>query len=296
MVRKVILLCAGRYFDWKGRLNFMIAISALKRQAREAIKQDPYTALMITFLALLPSLLSQTASTIAVLPLSDMRQQWYASFQNTGALPDMTQLAAVMGQKQLILLAVSLLIGLIRPMMELGWIACLMRFLRLDVPKVSDVLCRKKCFFKVIWLTILYDLKILLWMLPGYVAFAVLYVLAVVYNLEFLLILAIVCIAVSVVLGIRAALHYNMAAYVLADCPEKPVLECFRESVRIMRHRKMAYVLMMASFLGWILLLLLVTELVSGISYVVGIMVQLLLSVPLNLYRSTTACAFYEEC
>lgn len=79
-------------------------------------------------------------------------------------------------------------------------------------------------FFKILWLFILTGLMTMLWTL------------------------------LFIVPGIIAAYRYRLALYILLDHPEMRVIDCVRESKRLMRGRKAELFVLDLSFLGWFLL------------------------------------------
>ncbi len=54
--------------------------------------------------------------------------------------------------------------------------------------------------------------------------------------------------------GIIASLNYSRAIYLLIDHPEMSILDCIRESKRLMTGRKGEYFILALSFLGWMIL------------------------------------------
>ncbi|MBO4880999.1 MAG: DUF975 family protein [Firmicutes bacterium] len=54
--------------------------------------------------------------------------------------------------------------------------------------------------------------------------------------------------------GIIAAFRYSMAPYILADDPNKDPGQCIAESCEMMKGNKMAYFILMLSFIGWFIL------------------------------------------
>ena len=64
-----------------------------------------------------------------------------------------------------------------------------------------------------------------------------------------------------IVPGIIAGIRYSMANYILADDPSKSPQQCLFESSAMMRGNKMNYVVLMISFIGW----LIVASIPSGI-------------------------------
>lgn len=57
-----------------------------------------------------------------------------------------------------------------------------------------------------------------------------------------------------IVPGIIAALRYSQAFYILADDPNKGIMECINESKQMMKGNKSKYFCLGLSFIGWILL------------------------------------------
>ena len=80
--------------------------------------------------------------------------------------------------------------------------------------------------------------------------------------------------------GIIISFMYSQVYYIMAENPNKSVLECLRESARIMKGHKMELLILELSFLGWIIL----TALTCGIA---GLYV-----LP---YYSATLANFYLE-
>lgn len=80
--------------------------------------------------------------------------------------------------------------------------------------------------------------------------------------------------------GIIVSFMYSQVYYIMAENPNKSVLECLRESARIMKGHKMELLILELSFLGWIIL----TALTCGIA---GLYV-----LP---YYSATLANFYLE-
>lgn len=103
--------------------------------------------------------------------------------------------------------------------------------------------------------------------------------------------------------GIIAALRYSQAFYILADNPEKPIMECIRESKIMMKGNKGKLFCLVVSFIGWALLTALAISIVSNMVYriVGGGVVYAAVNWVLDLgmcgvtaYLLTAETAFYE--
>ncbi|MDV4149665.1 DUF975 family protein [Clostridium sp. AL.422] len=90
-----------------------------------------------------------------------------------------------------------------------------------DEPKFTDLFSQFNIFFKALGLNILILLAILL--------------------ASFLLIVP----------GIIVALMYSQAFYILAEDPEKGIIECLRESSNLMYGYKWEFFVLEISFIGW---------------------------------------------
>jgi uncharacterized membrane protein len=63
--------------------------------------------------------------------------------------------------------------------------------------------------------------------------------------------------------GIIASFRYSQAVFILAENPDKGILQCIRESKEMMRNHKFEYFVLDLSFLLWILLMIVTFGLAS---------------------------------
>lgn len=270
-----------------------------RRRARQALTGRLPVAAMLVFLANLPSLLAQMLVMIAEQPLQQQLNLIYVTFANTGTMPDASSITATLAagitDQLLISWGVYALAWLVTPFLTMGLIASLLTMLRGGECTWKDVFCRKSCFLRAIGLTLLVALKIVLWALPGYAFYGIAAALAIYFESEFLLYLSGFGLVAGVALSVRAALHYCLSTYVMADRPQLKIRACIQQSISIMRLRKMQLFLLLLSFIGWSLLSSLISTLFSGISPVLGTMASLMTSLALSLYVTTSECAFYDE-
>ena len=96
--------------------------------------------------------------------------------------------------------------------------------------------------------------------------------------------------------GIIAAFSYSQAVYILADNPEKGILQCIRESKEMMRGSKFKIFILNLSFFGWMFLIALGQSLAAqmGINLLLIDFVFLVPSAMLYGYVGTTLTVFYE--
>lgn len=277
----------------------MVTNFELKQKARSALKDNWQIALMVALIASLPSLISQVVSVMTTSGMTQTMQNLMGILQDGSTIDD---LLALMAEAELSVVGyipsavVSLVAWLVSPFLTLGMLNYFFMLLRgeQDVP-VSAVFSRKGCFFKGIGLNLMTALRTFLWMLPGAVLEVASMFLALSESTSTIgLVLMLAGSAAMLVLGIRAALHYAMATRVLAECPEKGINQCIRESVAIMRNRKMLLVSLELSFILLSLLISLAESLLTGLlGTVLGATLSMALSFALNIYMQMAASAFY---
>lgn len=277
----------------------MVTNYELKQKARTALKDSWQIALMVALVAALPSLISQVMTILTQSSFVQTLQSVMTTLQDNATVGD---LLALLEDSSLTLSAyvpaacISVLSWLVSPFLTLGLLNYFFMLLRgeKEAP-ISTVLSRKSCFFKGIGLNLMTTLRTFLWMLPGMAAEVLAVVLALNDETSTLaLVLMWAGMAAMLVLGIRAALHYAMATRVMAEAPEKGINQCIRESVAIMRRRKMLLISLELSFLLLSLCISLAESLLTGLlGSVLGATVSMALSFVLNVYMQMAVSAFY---
>ena len=100
---------------------------------------------------------------------------------------------------------------------------------------------------------------------------------------------------IAMALGLRAGLHYVLAPIVLVDRPETSINGCIRESWKVMRTRKMEYFLLRVSFLGWYLLMSLISYFaVNGVMMAVCLTATMMGDLLLTLYINGSSVASWD--
>ena len=110
-----------------------------------------------------------------------------------------------------------------------------------------------------------------------------------------------------IVPGIIAAFRYSQAFYILADDPQKGVMECLQISKEMMRDNKFKLFCVDLSFIGWMILAAIPTGIISaaitvatdgaGINYFLTSLILLVANVAtyiVTAYMSSTQTVFYE--
>lgn len=271
----------------------------LKQRARTALKGSWQTTLMVALIAALPSLLSQVVAILTQSSTAQTMESLLLNLQDNATVGDLLALVEASGLSAMSYLptaGMSLIAWLVSPFLTLGMLNYFFVLLRgeKEAP-ISTVFSRKACLFKGIGLNLITSLRVFLWMLPGVAAEVLAVVLALNDETSTLaMVLMWAGMAVMLVLGIRAALHYAMATRVMAESPEKGINQCIRESVIIMRRRKMLLVSLELSFILLSLCISLAESLLTGLlGSVLGSTLSMALSFALNIYMQMAVSAFY---
>ena len=286
----------------------------LKMKAKQALKGNWQTALLVCFIASLPGIAGQVLSIItggdlATRIMNGMMQT--VDELNAGMIPanlDQYLIDTMMAQfDQMFILSavVSLVMAVITPALMLGLYKHLFSLLRGQGGEMKDAFSRMHLFFKAIGLQLLIWVKVFLWALPGaalmfggsWISAEVLshmdgVTVETVMNVVSLLTNAsYVAMLVPVVM---ATFRYAMAPYHLADCPDERLRDCIDESKTIMKHRKAALFMLQFSFIGWHFLISVIDMfLQSTFGFVIGQTANMFMSLALTLYIEATVCCFY---
>ncbi len=280
----------------------MIPNTLLRQKARKALSPVLPIALLCALIASLPSLISQTVGILTggnlqmyILNSVQTPEQLMALASDPNQLLTLLQSYPENGQR-LLALGLSVLSFLISPFLSVGLYHTLLRVLRGEEISAGTVLERAGCFFKALGLNLLTALKTVLWTLPGMaVIFLSMGLLMLTRQVQLFTLVYTLGLILSMVLMLRAMLHYCLANIVLAEDPDRGVMGALRESIAVMRYRKMLFInlqlpmyflLILANMLEGMISALLGTVLASTVMMVI----QLVISV----YMSINSCAFFQ--
>lgn len=118
----------------------------------------------------------------------------------------------------------SIALSLCVAVISAGFAWYCLRVVKGESPEARSVLDSFGRFLKIIWLNIVMGFLI---------------------AVQFILL---------IVPGVIATLRYSQAVYIMYEHPEYSVMQCIRESGRMMRGHKLQYFVLLLSFLGWWLL------------------------------------------
>lgn len=274
----------------------MISNFELRLRARKVLKGNWQIALMVALIASLPSLISQVVSIMTQTSSLDTLYTLLLAIQenpyvDVAALMDSLNFSWMVYAPSVV---VTIVADLISPFLTLGMLNYMLRLLRGQEALISTVFSRASSFFKSIGLTIMVAIKTVLWCLPP-MAVIILSILIPIDSVNLLMALSTILPIVMIVLCVRASLHYALATRIMADQPEKRIMQCIHESIDIMRNRKWQLFSLQLSFIGYSFGLMLVQYFLASIfGNVLASTVYMLLNLALTVYIHTAMCAFYE--
>lgn len=269
-----------------------------KGRARRALKPVFPIALLTALCAQLPGLLADTARTLTENP---MNEALYAIQSGSGMSTEqlLATIAGALTKPYIAALVFTAVAALAGHCLTLGYYHFLLKTLRGQEGDVSDVLSRLPIFFKAVGQELYMIVKILLWMVPALVVMTGMTAVAfmipdVATAVRILYASQAIYLVMALVPMIRAILHYAMAAFVMADHPEVGIRASVKESIRIMRSRKMQLFMLSFSFLGLLLLISVAEMMLNAISPVIGMTLGMAASLGVSLYMNMSYAAFYE--
>lgn len=257
-----------RSYDWK-------------LKARRALTGRWHTALMVTLIAALPSMLMQV--------LTILNQQRYLAQNGSVTIEQMLSDPQLVLIPQLLNAAVLVLSSCL----ALGKMDYMLRSLRGETADVGTVFSRMWYFFKAMGLEVLLVLKTTLWILPVAVAEGLLLALLGPESTLSAILLTLMLFG-GMGLTIWLLLRYTLAFWVLADEPDTRISLCIWQSVRLMKNRKGLLLGLYLSFFGWGILVVAAQEIMTlMLGNVIGSTVGMALNLALQVYAQMAVGAFY---
>ena len=273
----------------------------LKFKARAALKDNWQIALMVALIASLPSLASQVVAIMTQSSTVQTLNSLMSTMQQNATVNDVMLLleeSGITAGKYMPSVLVGIISALLSPFLTLGMLYYFFKLLRGEEDAlIGTVFSRKECFFKAIGLNLMIFVRTFLWRLPGLaMEILALVLLPVLYDSAFFIITLLMYAGplAMMILGIRATLHYAMATRFMAETPSMGINQCIRESVNMMRHRKMLLFSLEVSFMLLHLgITLLETLLLGMFGPVLASTLSMALSFTLNVYVQMAVSAFY---
>ncbi len=269
----------------------------LRMKAREALKRDMPVALLVSLIAILPSLLAQVLQLQLTQQLNQLLADYLLERTTYNAL--LLQLTDLLRQSRTVYIGLAtLLSAVLLPFLSLGRSHYTLKLLRNEETAVVDVLSRAGCFFKAIWLRILTVLYVLLWSLPGLLVTWVPVLMALLGGTEAAFrtygTASFIGTVLTLALGLRAALKVAMAEVFMADAPDKKATACMRESRNMMAGCLGQYLWLLLPIMALVLPVNWISGMMQQLSTVIGLTVSMACELLISVYMQTAKCAFYE--
>ena len=278
-----------------------------RRRARAAMLPVMSILVVVTLIAMLPSIVSSIVTTVADSDPSVMLADLYTEENLTAMVSDdpavvasvtdrmMAKMSSFFAQKWPFMALTALVTMLLGPVLTLGFNHTLLKCLRKEEITYLTVLARLPIFFKAIGLNLMIFLRIFLWMLPGW-ALSLLGAVIMVFEANIGVLVMIAAMGVMLAGMIRAMYRYHLATYIMADAPETGINAAIRRSREIMKGRKMELFSLEVSFVGWHLAVSLAQMLLlTLLGSVLGMALGMFASFLLQLYVYMATASFYQE-
>lgn len=260
----------------------MMGSFLFKQKAREVLKGNWQTALVVSFFSGLFLTIAQVLQTVTLQDVQSVMDSLTVLLGSLGA--DVTNeqsaqvlqlydklfaaIASIPDGMWAMLIGVNLLALLVTPALTLS---CNHYFISLVKGRAAGVkeglMSRLPIWLKALWLHVRMFVQIFLWSLLLFIP------------------------------GIIAALRYSMAAYYLAEDPSISAGEALRRSKEAMKvkGRKPSYFLLLISFVGWNLLISMAQFfLASMLGTVITLVAAQFMSLALTTYINASCAAFYH--
>lgn len=228
-----------------------------KQKAREALRGNWQTALVVTFFS---GIFLTVANILQSLWLPDPLV--YASYGKYNEF--VVALLRVTDGMWAGLLITNVLALLLTPAMTVGvnrYFLARMEGQELGVRE--GLFGRMRIWGRALWLYVVMGVRIFLWSLLFFVP------------------------------GVLAAIRYSMAPYFLAQNPEMKASEAIEKSKDVMKNMKMAYFMLVISFIGWSLLASVAQMLLLEVSTVIALVAAQFMQLAISTYMNGACAAFY---
>ena len=259
----------------------MMGSFLFKQKARDMLKGNWQNALVISFFSGVLLTIAQVLQSVTLKDVQSVMDSLTVFMGTLGGELTNAQsqqvlelynklfaaIASIPNSAWLLLVGLNLLALVVTPALSLS---CSYYFIRLtqkeDIGIRNGLLCRIRILPKALWLHIRMFVQIFLWSLLLFIP------------------------------GLIAALRYSMAVYFMAEDPSISAGEALRRSKEAMKvkGRKMSYLMLLISFVGWNLLISMAQLLLaSTVGTVITLVAAQFMSLALNTYVNASCAAYY---
>ena len=196
----------------------------LKRRSLELMRDSKPKAVAVAAVYILLSfVLTELSARILGINMTVSKMQQYMEHVQNGNIDFALSLLSTMTPSTMGY-AINIVLQLVLTVVFAGFVIYLLNLTRNSEPCFGNLLDGFGILGKVILLSVLKTIFVSLWSM------------------------------LLIVPGIIATYRYKMALYLLLDNPHMSVMECLRESSKMMRGHKMEFFVLELSFIGWMIL------------------------------------------
>ena len=224
-----------------------------KSKAARSLKGNWQTALIVSFIAALPSTINSLLRSTQLPEVSAV-----FSYEELVAASKLISMNTVW-----LIVIVGLLTFIVTPMLSVGCYNYFIRRIQGEELGVAGVLSRRTVFLRALWLYVYMYARIFLWSL------------------------------LLIVPGVIAALRYAMAPYFLAENPELTAGEAINKSKEAMADKKFSLFMLMLSFIGWALMAMAVQIMLLSFSVILAMVAYQFVELFRVTYMNASISAFY---
>lgn len=224
-----------------------------KSKAVRSLKGNWQTALIVSFIAALPSTINALLRSTHLPEVASV-----FSYEEVLAASRTVSMDTVW-----LLLIVGLITFLITPVLSVGCYYYFIRRIQGEELGVMGVLSRRKIFLRALLLYMYMYVRIFLWSL------------------------------LLLIPGVIAALRYAMAPYFLAENPELTPGEAINKSKEVMADKKLSLFVLLLSFIGWALMAMATQILLLSFSVILAMVAYQFIELFRVTYMNAAVTAFY---
>lgn len=268
-----------------------------KFRAKESIRQEQPGVMKVALVyLLLTSLLSTMVNYFVFDPLDAIQELYYYGYRAEDSLDILNYVWDLYANQIGLFSLVSFALSIYSTIMEFGFASYALRLSRNEAPELSHIFDGFLKVLRVLWMTFLKGLFMNLWILLGMLPGAVFLVVGAVAELDVDALVGIFMLSMvlAIVLGTMAALRYSMSEYCLLDDPSRTARGCITQSKKIMKGRKMEFLTLEFSFIGWAICGEFLITALSQIWYGAGVLGMVAFNMWYLPYHSVTMANFYN--
>lgn len=265
-----------------------------KMRAKESMRNTQPSYILVTLIYfLLTNFLVSMVMYFLPNPIQKVQELLIMGYQDVGQV--FQYVYAQMAPVLPVYIGVSIVLNLYNIVMGFGYTSYALRLARNEQPGYAHLLDGFAKIWRVLWKTILESIFVFLWGLPFMVAGGIALAIVIIQEMYGLLALYWFLIMAALVVMAMRGYSYQLSSYFMLDDPDCTAREAITRSKRAMKGwRWEAFVLDM-SFIGWLLLAMVISGIVGYFVPILGTIAAGVFSLWLTPYMNATAANFYDS-